>query len=98
MSNNSPGTTAEVFEDTYEDEDAETKQDFDDFKAWLEKRGAPPKSQSPRVDKRPQPEPLKVIWRCNLCKEITDTCNWNKISSSFFYIFCRYYKFELCDV
>ena len=89
MSNNSPGASSsssgDIFDDSYEDEDAETKQDFDDFKSWLESRGDPPKSQSPRAPKREEVVKDVVQWRCNLCKKLRpDECNLPQIQSVLF--------------
>lgn len=86
MSNNSPGASSsgDIFDDSYEDEDAETKQDFDDFKTWLESRGDPPKSQSPRADKKEVVVKDVIQWRCNLCKKLRpDECNLPRINLDF---------------
>lgn len=57
-------------DDTWQDEDEETRQDFDEFKIWLEQQGDPPKIVSPRKNKVPQEAPKA----CALCKKDLGDC------------------------
>ncbi len=57
-------------DDNWQDEDDETRQDFNEFKTWLEQQGEVPKVVSPRRNRGSQ-ETAPV---CNLCKKALQEC------------------------
>ena len=66
------------------DEDPETHQDYEDFKAWLDKNSpAHPAGEDVRKDepeaKAPKSREVvprdQVNWICNLCKKDTKACH-----------------------
>lgn len=57
-------------DDTWQDEDDETRQDFNEFKIWLEQQGDVPKVVSPRRTKVSQAPPPA----CSLCKKVMGDC------------------------
>lgn len=81
MMGNAAGSEAECPDD---DDDAETQNDYEDFKKWLEKQGPsqpenPP--QAPAVPKAPVDPKLDVTWVCNICKTNAKECHLSKLMS-----------------
>ena len=91
MMGNAAGSDA----DCDDDEDAETKTDYEDFKKWLDKQEpskpeGPP--QAPAAPKAPVDLKLDVKWVCNICKmnakqrhlsQLMSVVYWPKKSSSY---------------
>ena len=69
--------------DDAEDDDAETKEDFEDFKSWLDKRDgsdtngkdAVMVAAAPPPPSEPKGEVCKVKWICELCKGDATSCH-----------------------
>jgi hypothetical protein len=80
MMGNAAGSDA----DCDDDEDAETKTDYEDFKKWLDKQepskpeGSP---QAPAVPKAPVDPKSDVKWVCNICKMNAKQCHLSQLMS-----------------
>ena len=80
MMGNAAGSDA----DCDDDEDAETKTDYEDFKKWLDKQEpskpeGPP--QAPAAPKAPVDLKLDVKWVCNICKMNAKQCHLSQLMS-----------------
>lgn len=78
------GNAAGSDADCDDDEDAETKTDYEDFKKWLDKQEpskpeGPP--QAPAVPKAPVDPKSDVKWVCNICKMNAKQCYLSQLMS-----------------
>lgn len=78
------GNAAGSDADCDDDEDAETKTDYEDFKKWLDKQEpykpeGPP--QAPAAPKAPVDLKLDVKWVCNICKMNAKQCHLSQLMS-----------------